>query len=148
MCDGKGSLADNRALRIYWLASWWLTYDPVYSVAGELISSTTNPVWVFPEELLVPLNPVQTATTVSSLQTSTGAYARQFNACYYNRSPWGACAAVVNPTSSTVSMPSLVSSYHHSLVLDMNNLYMGGTASLNSTIPTSLASGTAVVLFK
>jgi hypothetical protein len=148
ICIGKGSFADNRALRIYWLASWWLTYDPVYSVAGELVSSTANPVYVFPEELLVPLNPVQTATTVSSLQTSTGAYARQFNACYYDRNWRGACAAIVNPTSSTVSMPSLASGYHHSLALDTNNLYTGGTVSLSSTVPTTLASGQAVVLFK
>jgi hypothetical protein len=148
MCDGKGGLADNRALRIYWLASWWLTYDPVYSVAGELITSTANPVYVFPEELLVPLNPVQTATTVSTLQTSTGAYARQFNACYYNKNWWGACAAIVNPTSSTVAMPSLTSAYHHSVVLDMNNLYTGGTVSLSTTVPSTLASGQAVILFK
>jgi hypothetical protein len=147
MCDGKGSLADNRALRIYWLASWWLTYDPVYSVAGELISSDANPVYVFPEESIVPLNPVQTATSVSSLQTSTGAYARQFRACYYNKNWWGACAAVVNPTSSTVSMPSLVSGYHHSLALDANNLYAGGTVSLSSAVPSTLASGRAAILF-
>jgi hypothetical protein len=144
ICGGRGTLSDNRALRTYYLASWWLTYDPNWSVALEIMSSDSNPVDVFAEEQIVPINPLQTATTISSLQTSTGAYARQFGACYYDKTAWGACAAVVNPTSATVAMPSLTSAYHHSLALDNNNLYAGGKASLSTTVPTSLASGQAV----
>jgi hypothetical protein len=147
VCGGRGTLADNRALRTYWLASWWLTYDPTYSVALEIMSSNPNPVYVFAEESIVPTNPLQTATTVASLKTSTGAYARQFGTCYYNKVSWGACAAIVNPTSSTVSMPSIASAYHHSLALDNNNLYTGGGASRSATVPASLAPGQAVILF-
>jgi hypothetical protein len=73
---------------------------------------------------------------------------RQFGACYYDKAAWGACAAIVNPTAATVSMPSLASGYHHSLVLDNNNLYAGGTATRSASVPTSLASGQAVVLFQ
>jgi hypothetical protein len=135
-------------LRTYYLASWWLTYDPNWSVALEIMSSDVNPVYVFAEEMIVPTNPLQTATTVTSLQTSTGAYARQFGSCYYDKIAWGACAAVVNPTSGTVAMPSLTTAYHHSLALDNNNLYAGGKASLSSSVPTSLTSGQAVILFQ
>jgi hypothetical protein len=147
ICGGHGDYADNRAQRIYWLASWWLTYDPNYSVALELMASDANPVYVFAEELLVPTSPLQTTSTIATLQTGTGAYARQFAACYYDKAAWGACAAIVNPTSGTVAMPSLASTYHHSLVLDNNNLYAGGQASLSTSVPASLAPGQAVVLF-
>ncbi|HEY6357377.1 MAG TPA: hypothetical protein VIX35_03985, partial [Vicinamibacterales bacterium] len=111
ICGGRGDYADNRAQRIYWLASWWLTYDPSRSVALELMASDGNPVYVFAEEQLVPTNPLQTASSISALQTSTGAYARQFGSCYYDKVAWGACAAIVNPSSTSTAMPSIVSAY-------------------------------------
>jgi hypothetical protein len=118
-------------------------------VALEIMSSSTTPsVYVFAEEMIVPINPLQTATSIAALQTSTGAYARQFGACYYDKAAWGACAAVVNPTAATVSMPSLASAYHHSLVLDNNNLYAGGKATLSTSVPTSLTSGQGVILIQ
>jgi len=148
ICGGRGALADNRALRIYWLASWWLTYDPAYSIALEIMSSDQNPVYVFAEETIVPQNPLQTASSITSLQVGGGAYARQFASCYRNRSWWGACAAIVNPSASaTVPMPALASAYHHSLALDTANLYAGGQVSLSSSVPSSLGPGQAVVLF-
>jgi hypothetical protein len=148
ICGGNGELADNRPLRIYWLASWWLTYDPNYSVALEIYGSDPNPVYVFAEQGLVPLNPVQTATTISSLQVAGGAYARQFGSCYYQRNWRGACAAIVNPSSSsTVSMPALASAYHHSLTLDTHDLYAGGQIYLTGSVPSTLAPGQATILF-
>jgi hypothetical protein len=149
VCGGRGEEADTRPTRIYWLASWWLTYDPNYSVALELMSSDSNPVYVFAEEQLVPTNPLQTASAIASLKTSTGAYVRQFGSCYYDKVAWGACAAIVNPSSTaSAAMPSLASAYHHSLALDANNLYTGGQASLSASVPASLGPGQAVVLFQ
>jgi hypothetical protein len=148
ICGGRAEEADTRPSRIYWLASWWLTYDPNYSVALELMASDANPVYVFAEEQLVPTNPLQTASSISSLQTATGAYARQFGSCYYDKVAWGACAAIVNPSSTaSTAMPSLASAYHHSLALDANDLYTGGQASLSSSVPATLGPGQAVVLF-
>jgi hypothetical protein len=150
VCGGRGEQADTRPNRLYWLASWWLTYDANYSVALELMSSDANPVYVFAEEMLVPTGPLQTAgASIGSLQNASGAYARQFSACYYDKVSWGSCAAVVNPSgTSTVNMPAFASNYHHSLSLDLNNLYAGGHASLSSGVPGTLSPGTAVVLFQ
>ncbi|HEY6358591.1 MAG TPA: hypothetical protein VIX35_10125, partial [Vicinamibacterales bacterium] len=147
ICGGRGSLADNRALRIYYLASWWLTYDPTYSVALEIMGSAGG-VDLFPEETFVPAGPLQTATTsISQLQRSTGVYAREFAGCYLKGSWWNACAAIVNPTSSTLSIPALSKPYHWTLTLDNNNLYDGGGTSLTHSVPTTLAPGTAAVVF-
>ena len=149
ICGGRGDLADNRALRMYYVASWWLTYDPNYSVSLELMTSSSN-VYLFPEQLIVPTNPVQSpGSSISSLQSSTGAYVRQFGACYYDKVAWGSCAAIVNPSyDNTVNMPAVAANYHHALVLDNNNLFDGGQATLSNSVPASLAPGTAIVLFQ
>jgi hypothetical protein len=148
ICGGRGALADTRPERIYYLASWWLSYDPTYSVSLAEFSSWAT-VYVFPEQMVVPTNPDETPSDVSSLKTPSGAYVRHFENCYYDRVLWGACAAVVNPSSTaTVAVPSGSVQYHHSLALDANNLYEGGQASLSSAVPTSLAPGTAVILFQ
>jgi hypothetical protein len=148
ICGGRGSLADTRPERIYYLASWWLTYDPRYSVSLAEFSSYAN-VYVFPEQAIVPTVPDEVVTNVSALKWASGAYMRRFENCFYNRVSWGACAAVVNPSSTlSVSVPTVPVQYHHSLALDANNLYEGGQASLSSVVPTSLAPGTAVILFQ
>jgi hypothetical protein len=148
ICGGRGSLADTRPERIYYLASWWLTYDPTYSVSLAEFSSYAN-VYVFPEQAIVPTNPDQVVADVGQLKAPTGAYMRTFKNCYYNRTLWGVCAAVVNPSSTnTAPVPTAATQYHHSLALDKNNLYEGGQAALSSSVPTSLAPGTAVILFQ
>jgi hypothetical protein len=147
ICGGNGSLSDNRALRNYWLSSWWLTYDPTYSVALEIMSSPGS-VYLFAEETLVPYSPLQTATSsISQLQRSNGVYAREFSGCYLKGVSVGACAAVVNPTSSTLSIPHLSRSYTRRLVLDNNNLYDGGQVYLKTGLPT-LGPGTGQIIFQ
>jgi hypothetical protein len=147
ICGGRGDFADNRAQRMYWLGSWWLTYDPTYSVALEIMGSSGS-VYLFAEQTLVPTNPLTTATSsITQLQTATGAYAREFGLCYLKGVAFDNCATVVNPTTSSVSMPTLHHVYKWSLVLDNNNLYNGGTLTLAKGIPTSLPSGSAVVIF-
>jgi hypothetical protein len=80
---------------------------------------------------------------------STGVYMRRFENCYYDQTSWGACAAVVNPSTVTGTLPGIaLQLYHHSLVLDLNNLYAGGKASLSTTVPKTLAPSTAVILFQ
>jgi len=147
-CGGRGLEGDTRPSRTYYLASWWLTYDANYSVSLEEFRSYAD-VYVFPEQLIVPTSPDETVTDVNALKWWTGAYMRRFNACYYDRVSWGACAAVVNPSSSSSALlPPIGLTYRHSLALDENNLFEGGRASLSSVVPTTLAPGTAVILFQ
>lgn len=148
ICGGRDGLADTRPGRTYYLASWWLSYDPIYSVSfAEFASYGT--VYVFPEQLIVPTRPDQVITNILSLRWWTGAYVRRFEACYYDQQPWGYCAAVVNPSSiSSAAIPPLPVTYHHSLTLDLNNLYEGGKANLSTSVPTELAPGGAVILFQ
>jgi len=147
ICGGRGALSDNRALRTYYLASWWLTYDENYSVSMEIMSSRAN-VYVFAEQQIVPDSPDTTVSNVSSLKWYTGAYVRRFDMCYYKGVAWGACAAVVNPGTTSVRIPTLPIAYRHSLALDNNNLYEGGVASLSTSVPTTLAPGTGVILVR
>jgi hypothetical protein len=147
ICGGNGSLSDNRALRNYWLSSWWLTYDPTYSVALEIMGSQGG-VYLFAEETLVPYSPLQTATSsIGQLQRSNGVYAREFSGCYLKGVNVGACAAVVNPMSSTLSIPHLSRSYTRRLVLDNNNLYNGGQVYIETGLPT-LGPGTGQIIFQ
>jgi len=140
---------DSRAPRIYALASWWMTYNSTYSVIFPEFTNTGN-VYVFPEYSIVPTDPLQTATSnVSTLKSSNGTYYRQFGACYQSGKSLGTCAAIVNPQSSgTLSLPSIASQYKHALVLDTNNSFSGGTATLTTSIPSSLSPEQAVVLFQ
>jgi hypothetical protein len=149
ICGGRGAPSgDTRSQRIYYLASWWLTYDPWRSVSLAEFTSADD-VYVFPEQMIVPTDAFEVVSDVSALKWWTGVYMRRFGTCYYDRVSWGGCAAVVNPSSTaTATLPSIARTYHHSLALDLNNLYDGGTASLSDTVPTTLTPGTAVILFQ
>jgi hypothetical protein len=88
-------------------------------------------------------------TDVNALKAPSGDYLRRIENCYYDRVSWGACAAVVNPSSTmSTAIPPAPVQYHHSLALDSNNLSEGGRATLSSVVPTSLAPETAVILFQ
>jgi hypothetical protein len=147
ICGGRGDYADNRSQRLYWLSSWWLTYDSTYSVALEIMGSAGS-VYLFAEQELVPTGPLTTATSsVDQLKMSNGTYAREFNTCYLKGVPFDNCVAIVNPTSSTLSLPTLKHTYHWTLTLDNNNLYNGGVVTWTHSVPSSLAPGTGTVLF-
>jgi hypothetical protein len=139
--------------RLYALSSWWLTYDPNYSVAFPNFTAPDNAGGYasenFAEYDIVPTGPLSTASNddITTLQSSTGAYVREFSACYQGGQAIGPCAAVVNPHyGRTVSMPPLQQQYSHSLVLTNASEYNGGTASFTGSIPTSLGQMTGVIL--
>lgn len=147
-CGGHGTDPDDRAERLYWLASWWLTYDPKYSVAVEVFASSGN-VYVFPETQIVPTEPVQSpGEGIDSLRTATGAYVREFRKCYQRTSAIGGCVAVVNPSSSaSAPIPSWVlSRYSRVLALDQDNLFNGGTAGFTHGVPIILGPNQGAVL--
>jgi len=80
------------------------------------------------------------------MRSPSGAYVREFAACYQAGAPLGPCAAVVNASSSAESMPSLSGRYTTSLVLDDASAYTGGKANWTGSIPASLPPLTALVL--
>jgi hypothetical protein len=146
-CGGHGREQNNQAERLYWLASWWLTFDPEYSVAVEVFESPRD-VYVFPESQLVPTSPVQSAgSDINSLRTGGGAYVREFRQCYDAGNPIGPCAALVNPSATPVTVPSLSRPYSRSLTLDARNLFDGGQIGFTHSVPATLGPGGAAVVF-
>lgn len=139
-----GDPSAETALRTYIYASLLLSYDPSYVMLQEAFQSATG-FPVMPESGLVALNPVTTATDVSGYQASGGAYFREFGACYYQGNFVSNCAVAVNPGAGTVPVPS--TSYAHSLVLSGGGVLDGGTAAFNGPAISSLAPGSAVILF-
>jgi hypothetical protein len=136
------------ATRIYTYASFLLTYDLRTSLIWEYFG-TASGYTVEPESELVALSPtVATPSTVSGLQTSTGAYGRRYNACYIAATPVGACAVVVNP-DRTYSHAFPYTGYHHTLLLSGGGILDGGTISASGPAPpSSLAPLTAVIAFQ
>jgi hypothetical protein len=132
--------------RLYYVASWWMAYDPDHSVIVPQ-APTSDGYTVLPEYDIVPTQPRATATTtIASLRAASGAYVREFAACYQAGSPIGPCAAVVNPGPSAVALPALAGRYTTALALDDRSSYTGGKAAWSGTVPASLGAYSAVVL--
>jgi len=132
--------------RIYLMASWWMTYTEPYSIAAPE-APTSDGFTLRPEYDIVPRQPRTTATNdVHVLRSSTGAYVREFAACYQAGSPIGPCAAVVNSGSSPVALPQLSASYTRSLVVDDRSSYSGGQATWTGGVPAQLPALSAVVV--
>jgi hypothetical protein len=120
--------APTAANRVYALASWWLTYDPHYSVAAPIAPSPDGNA-IFPEFAILPLRPERTAIAgnMSALRRD-GTYAREFAQCYQQGRPIGACAAIVNPTVSAQLLPPLRRRYAYVLRLQGGSMPSGGRA--------------------
>lgn len=138
-----GYPSSETPLRNYIYASFLLTYNPSYSMLQEAFKSSYN-FPVMPETGFVPLQPVTTASSVTGYQTSTGAYMRQFGACYYRGSYKGKCAVVVNPTGGTVTVPT--TAYTHSLGLVGGGVLDGGYVTFGNSRPSSLGPAQGAIL--
>ena len=137
--------ASSIAQRNYIYASWLLTYDPYYSVFQESFT-TPSTFKVMPETGFVPMSPVSAPTSVSQLQTSTGAYMRQYNSCYYRGSLIGRCEVIANPSAtSSVSVPNPWG-LGHSMVLSGNGVLDGGTVTFNGSVPSTMGPKSGIVL--
>ncbi|HET7813126.1 MAG TPA: hypothetical protein VFL13_02005 [Candidatus Baltobacteraceae bacterium] len=139
-----GDASAETSQRVYAYASFLLTYDPSHAMFQEALS-TPSGFPVMPENGLVPLNPLTTASTVSGYQGAGGAYIREFSNCYYRGSFVSACAVVVNPSAASVPVPS--TSYSHSLALSGYGVLDGGSASFNGPAVTTLGPASAAILF-
>lgn len=138
------------ALRSYIYSSFLLSYSATSSVLWDTFT-TSSDVHVFPETKIVPTDPlVSTPSTISSLESSTGAYVREYSACYLAGASIGHCAAVVNPSaSSSVSMPTLKQSYSHTMAISGAGILDGGSVSaVGSKAPSTIPAETGYVLIQ
>lgn len=135
------------AARIFTLASFLMTYDVNHSVLAEEFA-TPSGLRVMPESQLVPTSPVVgQPSSISSLRTASGVYARQYNACYLAGVNKGACVVAVNNDGVSHSFP--YSGYTHTLSISGNGILDGGTVSTAGPAPSStMGPGAAVIAFK
>ncbi len=132
--------------RIYALASWWLTYDPQWSVAAP-IDPVPGGSSLLPEYAIVPGYPLRTPrASAAELRTSTGAYLREFAGCYVSGKLIGGCAAVVNPSAHDVAMPPTAGRYAHALTVNRPDLLHGGRADWIRGTPQRIAAASAAIL--
>lgn len=140
ICINYGTtVSASAAQRLYGLASWWLTYNPTYSV--NLIDiPTADGHEVYPEHGIMVYSPVTTATSnnVTTLRTSSGVYLREFTYCYVNKVAIGACAAELNPDGVAHPLPATHFKYAHYLTLSTKSWYSGGVVSWTAGTFTSL----------
>lgn len=132
--------------RLYALASWWLSYDPQWSVMAP-IDPIPGGSALLPETELVPAYPVRTArSSADELRDASGVYVREFRRCYLRGVPAGPCAAFVNPSFRVLDMPHAAARYRHALVLDDRDLLRGGRVAWTGPVPAVLPATSAVVL--
>lgn len=141
------SASAQTASRLYTIASFLLTYDPNTSVYWNYFATPSN-LHFMPEQQIVALNPVvPEPSDISTLQTSGGAYGREYRSCYVAGNYVGPCAIAVNPDNSsqhTYPFPQ----YTHTLVLNGAGLLDGGTMSTaGPASPLYMAPQSAVIAF-
>lgn len=140
----SGDPTTEIGLRTYAYASFLISYDPAYAMFQEALQSPSG-FPVMPEVGLVPTQPLTTASSISGYVAPGGAYFREFGQCFYRGAFVSNCAVVINAGNAPVPVPS--TSYSHSMVLSGGGVLDGGTISLTGPAATSLAPGTAAILF-
>jgi hypothetical protein len=134
-------------LRTYAYASFLLTYDPASSLYQTQMK-TPSALRIFSETGLVPMAPaVAPPGAVKSLQTSSGAYGREFGACYYRGAPVGGCAVIVNP-DVVPHANDYAAAYTRSVVLSGAGVLDGGSLVTNGPVPATLDPHMAAILVK
>lgn len=146
ICMQQGDGLKDPLKRLYGLASWWLTYDPQWSVIAPVAPGTDGDA-VFAEEDVVPTEPLRgTADGGVEAFKAGNVYAREFRRCFQAGVAIGGCAAVVNPTTTAQALPRLTQTYRSSLSLSSESAYGGGTNSWSRNVPQSLGPVQAAIL--
>jgi hypothetical protein len=156
--DPSGS---PRARRVQ-TATTLLGYSPGHTVSWADLETNSSNLAVWPEEGIVPTNPIQSMSTPSgsgclagqgvvcpsgghhSLQVAPGIYRREFSDCYNQGAAFGPCAVVINTTNSSATVDSswLSQSYGHEITFNGGDVQSGG--SIDTTGATFVA-GSATV---
>jgi hypothetical protein len=130
-----------------------LGYSPGHLVDWADLEQGSNNLAVWPEEGIYPTRPLQSMSAPggsgclagngnvcstgghNDLQVAPGVYRREFGTCYDKGVQFGACAAIVNTTSSPVTISSswLKNSYGHVITLTGGDVQSGGTVDLNGS---------------
>jgi hypothetical protein len=141
--DPAGSLQTRRVQA----ATVLLGYSPGHTVSWSDLETNSGNLAVWPEQGIVPTDPVQSmgkpggagclATTGAAcsagghngVQVKPGVFRREFGACYDRGSAFGACAAIVNTTSSPVTVEHswLTRAYRSQITMSGGDVQSGGT---------------------
>ena len=144
--DPSGSL---RARRVQ-AATVLLGYAPGHTVSWSDLEQNSSNLAVWPEEGIVPTEPVQTMAHPAGagclqgkgvicsrgghkdLQVAPGVYRREFAACYNHGAAIGRCAAIVNTTGAAVTVRSswLKLRYDHELTMVGGDVQSGGSVNV------------------
>jgi hypothetical protein len=144
--DQSGSLQARRVQA----ASVLLGYSQGHTVSWSDLETNSNNLAVFPEEGIVPTNPVQTMAAPggshcldgsgpvcstgghNDLQVAPGVFRREFTDCYNRGQSFGDCAVIVNTTGSPVTIQGswLTQSYGHQITMNGGDVQSGGTVNV------------------
>jgi hypothetical protein len=147
-------------------ATMLLGYSPGHLVDWADLEQGSSDLAVWPEEGIYPTDPLQsmgapggtgclagTGQVCSAgghvdLQVAPGVYRREFAACYDQGVLFGGCAAIINTTSSPVTIaPSwLARSYTHQIAFTGGDVQSGGTVSPTAPAPTTVPADDATLL--
>lgn len=145
--DSSGS-ADARITQA---ATDWLGYSGDHIVSWADMETNNNNLSIWPEQGIVPTDPVQTMSApggngclagtgivcssggAQDLQVASGVYRREFGECYNQGTPFGPCAAIVNTNDSPVTIKSswLNQNYSHRITLNGGDVQSGGSVDVS-----------------
>jgi len=156
--DTSGSLQARRVQA----ATEWLGYAGTHLVSWAALETTNQHLAVWPEDGIVPTEPLQTMSRPRGagclagrgklchrgghlrLQVAPGVYRREFANCFDRKVPFGQCAAIVNTTGSPVTVRAswLHQAYSHQITMAGGDVQSGGRVELAAE---PFAAGTSVV---
>ena len=151
--DTSGSLRARRVQD----ATILLGYSPGHTVDWADLETNSNDLAVWPEEAIVPTDPIQTMNTPggtgcfsaqgivystgghNDLEVAPGVYRREFADCYDHGTEIGECATIINTTTNPVTIKSswLTQTYSSQITLNGGDIQSGGTLDLNGAPFTS-----------
>jgi hypothetical protein len=141
--DPSGSV---RARRVQ-AATVLLGYSQGHIVSWSDLEQNSSDLAVWPEEGIVPTQPIQTMAAPggsgclagtgqlctqgghTGVQVAPGVYRREFKQCYNHGVAIGGCAAIVNDTGTAVTVKGswLAQSYSHQITMVGGDVQSGGT---------------------
>jgi hypothetical protein len=145
--DPSGALQSRRVQA----ASVLLGYSPGHTVSWSDLESDSANLSVWPEEGIVPTDPVQSMAAPAGahcldgngvvcstgghndVQVAPGVYRREFGTCYNHGVAFGHCAVIMNTTTAPITVQSswLTNSYRSQIRMAGGDVQSGGTVDPN-----------------